>query len=325
MRAWLLAALVMLAALSPAIAQTPPTIARVAYLTGGALSERAAWLDALRDALRDHGYREGENLLLETRGAGGRFDMLPELARELLAWRPHVLLTSTTPAALAAKRATTTVPIVVLAVGDPIGVGLVSNLARPTENVTGLSNATGELPGKRLQLLKELMPSLNRAAVIVNPNDQNAAGQIERTQAAARELGITLDPMVSLRSAADLEVGFARIIESGAPAALRLVDPLTSALRRDTIQLASRHRVPVMFAFREDVEAGGLMAYGAVQQEQYRRAAYFVHRLLTGASPGDLPVELPTRFELLINLRTARGLGLLVPPSLLARADEVIE
>jgi putative tryptophan/tyrosine transport system substrate-binding protein len=308
-----------------AAAQAPPPVARIGYLTGGELSTRGAWLDVLRAGLREHGWREGENLVLEMRGAGGRFERLPELARELLVWDPHVLLVSTTPAALVAKQATATVPIVILAVADPVGVGLVSNLARPSENITGVSNASGELPGKRLELLHQLLPSARRVAVIVNPDDPNAQVQMTRSREAATQLGIELAPIVPLRSLAELDAAFRLATEGGAQAALRLVDPLASIARRDTVSAAAAHRLPVVYAFREDVEAGGLIAYGTVQAEQYRRAAYFAHRLLTGASPQELPVELPTRFELLINLRTAQALGITVPPTLLARADEILE
>ena len=307
----------------PVIASDSPAV--IGYLTGGDVRARADLLQAFRDEMRDLGYREGEHYRLEARGAAGKFDILPQLSRELLELRPRVLLASTSPGALEAKRATSTVPIVMVSVGDPVGLGIVTNLARPTGNVTGLTNSTVELPGKRLELLRELLPDARRVAVLVNPEDDNAPLQIARTQEAAAVLGLELDPIARIAGHSDVEPAFAAAVQAGATAAIRLVDPLTSVLRKEIVGAAIKYRLPTVFAFREDAEAGGIAAFGARQSDSYRRAAYFVHRLLSGASPSDLPVERPIRFELVINLATARTLGVRVPDAVVARADEVIE
>lgn len=313
------------AAASPGFAQSPQRRARIGYLTGGDPASRTALLAELRRGLRELGYQEGETFDLEIVGAKGRFEDLPALARRLAESRPDVILASTTPGALAAKAATPTVPIVFVAVGDPVGVGLVGNLARPEANVTGLSNATVELPAKRLQFLKDLLPSLKRAAIFVNPNDENAELQIARTREGAARLGIEIDPVAAIRGEADLEPAFRRAVDAGAQAAVRLIDPLSSVLRVETTRLAARHRLPVIYGFREDVLAGGLIAYGPNQGALYHRAAHFIARILQGTRPDELAVERPSRFDLVINLASARALGVAVPDSILALADEVIE
>jgi putative ABC transport system substrate-binding protein len=306
------------------IAQQNSRVARVGYLTGGMLAVRTNLLNAFRAGMRDFGYDEGRNLVLTMRGADGRFELLPWLAEELLRENPDVLLVSTTPGNLAAKAASSTVPIV-MAGPDALGLGLASSLARPGGNITGITNSTEELTGKRLEFLKELLPAVSRVAVLINPNDQNANLQMDRAHAAAKILGIQLDPVLPLREAADLEPSFAAATSAGVQAAIRMVDPLASVLRQRTIELAQSHRLPTIYAFREDVAAGGLISYGTDFPAQYRQAARFVARILEGAKPSDLPIEQPTRFELVINLRTARALGIDIPLILLARADETIE
>lgn len=308
----------------PALA-AEPRFARIAYLTGGDLAARKPWLDALRAGLADYGYREGRNLALNLRGANGRFDQLPDHLGELLAARPDVLVVSTTPGALAARQAAPSVPIVFVSVGDPLAVGLVDNLARPGRNMTGLTNSTIELTGKRLQVLKQALPDLRRAALMVNPDDPNAAIQVASSSAAAAELGVELVAQRPIRDVADLRPAFAEARALGAQAALRLVDPQAGSLRAATAGLAFEFGLPVMYAFREDAEAGGMLSYGASQAEGYRRAASYVHRILAGANPGDLPVEGPSVFELVVNLRSARALGVDLPRDFLARADVVIE
>jgi putative ABC transport system substrate-binding protein len=247
------------------------------------------------------------------------------LAQELVRLNPDVMFVSTTPGSLAAKAATATIPIVFVAVADPVGNGLVPSLARPSGNITGITHIVAELTGKRLELLKEIVPSASRIAVLVNPDDPNATVQIQNAEAAARTLGVQLQPVLTVRGAGDLQRAFEAISRSGAAAALRMVDPTGGPLRARTVELAARHRLPVMFVFREDVEAGGLVAYGASIRVQYRQAATFVHKILRGARPGDLPIEQATNFELVLNLKTAKKLGLTIPPSLLLRADRVIE
>ena len=283
--------------------------AQVGYLTGGVLSARSNLLNEFRVGMREFGYEEGRNLNLTLRGADGHFDRLPQLAEELLRSNPDVLLVSTTPGNLAAKAATSTVPIVMVG-PDPIGLGLVTSLARPGSNITGITNSTAELTSKRLEILRELLPNVTRVAVLINPNDQNSDLQMQGARAAAKLLGILLDPVLPLREASDLGPSFATMVGAGAKAAIRMVDPLTSVFRQRTVELALSHQMPVIFAFREDVAAGGLISYGTDFPAQYRQAARFVDRILDGTKPSDLPIEQPTRFELVINLKTAKALGL---------------
>ena len=318
-------ALLFLAAPLRADAQPPEKVYRVGYLAGAPRSTNQPVLAQFQQGMRELGYVEGRNLVLESRFADGHFDRLPGLARELIQLNPDVLFVSTTPGSLAAKAATATVPIVFVAVADPVGAGLVSNVARPGGNVTGITHLVAELTGKRLELLKEIVPFASRIAALVNPDDPNATVQIRNAEAAARSLGVQLQPVVTVRGAGDLEPAFDTIARSGAAAALRMVDPLGGPLRRRTVELSRKHRLPVMFVFREDVEAGGLVAYGANLAAQYRQAATFVHKVLRGARPGDLPVEQASKVELVLNLKTARTLGLTIPPSLRLRADQVIE
>jgi putative ABC transport system substrate-binding protein len=292
-------------------------------------SAAAGWivpmLAAFMGGMRDLGYVEGRNLLIEHRYADGGFERLPALAQELLAWKPDVLLVSTTPGNLAAKAATSTVPIVMVAVADPIGVGLITSLERPGGNITGVTNIGAELAGKRIEILREIVPAASKIAVLINPDDQNAALQMNSARLVAEKLAVQLAPVLHIRSSADLKGAFEAAVRAGAGAAVRMIDPLAADLREQTVQLAAEHRLPIVYAFREDVLAGGLVSYGPSLPDQYRQAATFVHKIFHGAKPADLPVEQPTKFNLAINLRTANALGISVPPMLLARADEVIE
>lgn len=310
---------------SATVASAQERVARIVYVTGGDPATRTKWLDQFRKGMRELGGREGVTYTLDAVGAKGRFAELPALARAVLDRKPDVLLVSTTPASLAVKAATSTVPVVIVAVGDPTGIGLINDMARPGGNVTGLSNATVELPGKRLQLLAELIPNLRRVAVLVNPDDANAQLQIDRTREVADRLGIELEPIAPIRNLAEMEPAYQSAIAKGAQAAVRLTDPVATQLRSRTIQLASTYRLPTIYAFREDVDAGGLIAYGTDQGATYRRAAYFVTKILRGTPPGTLPLEHPAKFELLVNLKVARELGLSVPDSILARSDEIVE
>jgi putative ABC transport system substrate-binding protein len=315
----------LLAAPLAAEAQQAEKVYRIGFLGAASHSRYAPFVEALRLGLRDLGYVDGKNLAIEYRWAEGKLERLPSLAQELIRLNLDVLFVATTPGSLAAKAATATIPIVFVAVADPVGVGLVPNLARPGGNITGITHIVAELTGKRLELLKEIVPSASRIAVLVNPDDPNAPFQIRNAEAAARTLRIQLDPVLTVRSASDLERAFEAAARSGAAAALRMVDPTVGMLRVRTVELAAKHRLPVMYVFREDVEAGGLVAYGASLLAQFRQAATFVHKILRGAKPGDLSIEQPTKFELVINLKTAKALGLTIPPSLLGRADRVIE
>jgi putative ABC transport system substrate-binding protein len=212
-----------------------------------------------------------------------------------------------------------------VSVVDPVGAGLVQSLAQPGGNITGVTNIGAELGGKRLEILKELFPAASKIAVLVNPNDANTPLQMRNVAAAAKELGLQLEPILEIRSAADLEGAFEAAVHARVDAAVRMVDPLEVPLRQQTAALAAKHRLPIIYPWREAVEAGGLVSYGTSLLDQYRQAATYVHQILKGAKPADLPVEQPTKFELVINLKVAKALGLAVPPTLLARADEVIE
>jgi putative tryptophan/tyrosine transport system substrate-binding protein len=312
-------------ALGPAVVAQTDVRRHVAYLSTTTAVAAAPFLDALRAGLAELGYVEGRNLRIEPRYAEGDFERLPALAAELLALDPEVLVATQTPGAFAAKRATQRVPIVMVAVGDPVGVGLVQSLARPGGNVTGVTNMTGELAGKRLEILKESLPGTRRVSVLYNPDDPVAMVQRRDVETVAPRLGVELGPFVPVRHPDDLDTAFASIGRSGAQAVLRLVDPVYVPLRSRTIELAARHRMPVMYAFSADVEAGGLMAYGADNLNVYRRAAVLVDKILKGGNAGELAVERPTRFELALNRRTAQALGLRFAPNMLLRADRVIE
>lgn len=289
------------------------------------MSARTSYLAAFRQGMRALGYVEGQNFVFESRAADGKFDRLPALAKELIDLKPDVLFVSTTPANLAAKNATSSIPIVMVGVSDPIGAGLVASLARPLGNTTGITNITAELAGKRLELIKEIIPELSRIAVLINLNDANATLQLRSAEAAARSLAIALGPILPLGGPDDLEPAFAAAARNGTSAILRMVDPTVSMLRKRTIELAARYRIPVMYAFPDDVRAGGLVAYGPDLVHQYRQAASFIHRIFRGAKPADLPVEQPTTFELVVNLKSAKALGITMPQSVLLRADEVLE
>ncbi len=306
-------------------AQPAGKVFRVAHLSGTGAAASKPFLDAFREGMRALGYVEGQNWVLDLRFADGKMERLAVLARELLELRPDVLLVATTPANVAAKAATSIVPIVMVLVADPVGVGLVQSLARPGGNITGITNIGAELTGKRLEILKELVPAATRFAVIVNPDNPNTAPQLQFGEAAARVLGIELRPILPVRSLADLESAFAEAVRARAGGVIRTLDALMITLRKETIALAAKHRLPVVYALREDVEAGGLVAYGANIPDQFRQATALVDKILRGAKPADLPVEQPTKFDLVVNLKTATALGLAVPPAVLMRASEVLD
>ena len=306
-------------------AQRAGSVYRLGYLGGQSESAAVSFLAAFRQGMHKLGYVEGQNLMLVARFAEGKFDRFPALAQELVRLNPDVLFVATSVGARAAKAATATIPIVFVEVGDPVGVGLVPNLARPGGNITGITDMMVELTGKRLEILKEMVPTASRIAVLVNPDAPIAAAQIRNAEAAARTLGVELHPVLTVRDAGTLRGAFEAAVRSRASAALRMVDFTAPTLRVETAKLAVKHRLPVIYPFREDVDAGGLVAYGPSRLAQYQQAATFVQKILLGAKPGDLPVEQPTRFELLINMKTAKALGLTISSSLLLRADQVIE
>jgi ABC-type uncharacterized transport system substrate-binding protein len=308
---------------SDASAQKRDAVPRVGMLTP-ALSEPAKPLwDAFREAMRQLGYVEGKSVVYEYRSAEGQLERLPQLAAELVKIPVKVMVVANTPGNVAAKKATATIPIVMVAVGDPVRVGLVSNLGRPGGNVTGFTNLTGQLAAKRLQLIKELLPSATRIGLIGNPADPNALVQIQDSEAAARQLKLQLR-VFTVQEAAQLEPAVESARSWQVQALIPLADSLQLSLRGRTIELSAKLRIPVMYASRADAEAGGLIAYGVDALETYRRAAGYVDRILKGAKAGDLPVQQPTRLVLSVNMKTAAALGIKIPQAILVQADQVI-
>jgi putative tryptophan/tyrosine transport system substrate-binding protein len=281
-------------------------------------------LDAFRQGLRELGYTEGQNIVIEYRFAGGRAERLPELATELVRLKPDVLVTPGTPASLSAKRATSTIPIVFAGVADAVGAGLIASLARPGGNITGLTSISAELGGKRLELLKEVAPKVSRVAVLYNPADRSNVLVLKELQKSAPALGLALQPL-EVRGPGGFEGAFVAMTRQRADALFVAAGLLTTEHRKALVDLAAKRRIPAIWGERQFVEAGGLMAYAVDFYDQVRGAAIYVDKILKGAKPGDLPVEQPTKYELVINLKTAKALGLTIPHSLLLRADHVIQ
>jgi putative tryptophan/tyrosine transport system substrate-binding protein len=279
---------------------------------------------ALRQGLRDLGYVEGRNIVLENRFANEQYERFNALAAELAALKVDVLVSVTIPAALAAQRATTSIPIVFILVADPVATKLVNSFNRPGGNVTGLSQLALDLTGKRLEIFKEAI-GVSRVAFIVNPtNQQYARASVEETEAASRILQMTIKP-IEVSKASDLEGAFSAMAQDGIKAVSVLNDGMLWNERKQIAALALRHQMASMFAIRSHVDEGGLMSYGPNSPALFRRAATYIDKILKGENPAVIPVERPTRIELVINLKTAKSLGITVPPSLLTRADEVIE
>ena len=310
----------------PAEAQPPGRIFRIGYLSSSSPSAVSHNIDAFRQGLRDLGYVEGRNIVIEYRWAEGKYDRLPNLAADLVSLKVDVIVAGGTSAGPAAQQATKTIPIVLAVSSDPVGTGLVAGLARPGGNITGLSIQQVELSAKSLELLKEAVPKVSRAAVLWNPDPASPAGapQMRETEAAARTLGVKLQSL-EVRSPDDLEGAFQAAARGRAGALLALGDPMLFIHRTRIVGLAAKNRLPAMYFAREFVGAGGLMSYGTNLADIYRRAATYVDKILKGAKPADLPVEQPMRFELVINMKTAKALGITFPPSILIRADQVIE
>ncbi len=302
-------------------AQQPVKVPRIGILT--LAPSMPPTFEAFRQGMRELGYTEGQNIALEYRFAQGRADRLPALAAELVRMKVDIIVIQSTQAALAAKHATQTIPIVMAASGDPMAAGLVTNLARPGGNLTGLSLQLSELSAKRLQLLKEVAPEIALVAVIRNVTHPNAADFWAETESAARSLNLRLQS-VEVRSPVDLDMAFKAIARSRPSALITLADNMLLDNRTRIVEFAAKRRLPGIFPEREWADAGSLMAYGPSVASNWRRAATFVDKILKGAKPGDLPVEQPTKFELVINLKTAKALGLTIPQSVLLRADEVI-
>jgi putative ABC transport system substrate-binding protein len=305
-------------------AQQAAKVPRIGWLGGSAAANPLQ--EAFRQGLRDLGYVEGRNVVIEYRDSEGKPERLPALAAELVALKVDVIVTGSTPATVAAKQATKTIPIVFTGTADPVGSGLVTSLAQPGGNVTGLSNLSQELVGKRLEQLTQAVPGVSRVAVLWHPGtlgDRTEKEMLKAADAAARALGVGLQ-FVEARGPADFDRAFSDMTRARAGALTVLPSSMFSRERRRLVDLAAKHRLPAVFPFREFADAGGLMSYGPNLADLLRRAATYVDKILKAAKPGDLPVEQPQKFELVINLKTATALGLTIPPSVLGRADEVI-
>jgi putative ABC transport system substrate-binding protein len=305
-------------------AQQAGRVYRIGVLETSPAASNAPNFDALRKGLRELGYVEGQNLILDYRSADGRPERYPQLVAELLRLNVDLIVTRGTPAVMAAKNATETIPVVMAASGEPVGTGVVAGLARPGGNVTGLSALTTELVAKRLELMRETVAGIRRIAFLQDMGNPVAPSQWEEFKTAAPSLSLEAQ-LFDVRKLEDIVRAFDTAIVQRADAILVANNTVTLTNRRQVVELAAKHRLPAMYNNREFVDVGGLMVYGVSYPDLYRRAATFVDKVFKGAKPADLPVEQPTKFELVINLTTAKALGLEIPPTLLARADEVIE
>jgi ABC-type uncharacterized transport system substrate-binding protein len=308
-------------------AQQVAKVARIGYLSINLAAATPNLHEAFRQGLRDLGYVEGRNVVIEYRDAEGKAERLPTLAAELVALKVDVIMAGNTRTALAAKQATTTIPIVFLSGGDPVRDGLVTSLARPGGNVTGLSSLTPERVGKCLELLTQGVPGVSRIAVLWQPGavgERTEKDTLKEAEVAARALGVRLQ-FLEARRPADIDRAFADMRKARADALAVWANPMFGTELGRLVALAARNRLPALYTFRDFVDAGGLMSYGHSQADLNRRAATYVDKILRGAKPADLPVEQPTKFDLVVNLKTAKSLGLTISPSLLARADQIIE
>lgn len=303
-------------------AQPGDALRRIGFLGAGSAAAYAYRLEALKAGLRDFGYREGQNLSIDYRWADGDAERLPVLAGELVQRKVQILVTHAVAGAKAARQATSTIPIVLTDIADAVAAGVVGNLARPGGNLTGSTFQAPQLSVKRLELLKAALPKLARAALLINPTTSSAAVVYEETGNAARSMGVELLPFEA-RRAADFAPAFAAMAKSQAQAVLVQDHPLFTPQREALVSLAESHRLPLA-GYTEFAESGGLIGYGVNFIELYRRAAYFIDRIFKGANPGDLPMEQPRTFELVLNEKTAAALGVTFPPSVMARAGKVI-
>jgi putative ABC transport system substrate-binding protein len=308
--------------MAPLLAEAQPggKVWRIGYLAG---SPRVPQIDAFVQGLRELGYIEGQNLVLDIKLAHGRLERLPDLAAELVQFRPDVIVAAANVGGLAAKQATSTIPIVVVASHDGVQVGLFASLARPGGNLTGVESLAPDLDIKRLEFLRQAVPRLSHLAVLYNSTDSGGPGHVAIIQATAQALGCQIR-LVEVRSAAEFDAAFMAILRDRPDALLTVTDPLVFAHRERIAQFGVQHKLPAVYEFKSFVELGGLMSYGPNMPAMWRRAAYYADRILKGAKPADLPVEQPTKFELVINLKTAKDLGLTISPALLFQADEII-
>jgi putative ABC transport system substrate-binding protein len=307
----------------PAQAQQPTKIPRIGYLAGSSLFGQSARVEAFRQGLRELGYVEGKNIVIESRYAEGKLDRLPALAAELVHLRVDVIVTAGPPPTRSAKEATVTIPIVMVQDPDPVGNGFVASLARPGGNITGLATLAPEISGKQLELLKETVPRLSRAAVLGNSTRAGNAQTLREVELAAKAFGVKLQ-YLDVLGAKDIEPVFRAATKGRAHVVLVLANPVATSQRTQIVDLAAKSRLPAIYYATEFVEDGGLMFYGASYIDLYRRAATYVDKILKGRTPADLPVEQPMKFEFIINLKAAKQIGLTIPPNVLVRADKVI-
>jgi putative ABC transport system substrate-binding protein len=306
------------------LAQSPKKLPRVGFLGNATPALEAELVEAFRQGLRDFGFKEGEDIQIEYRWAEGRYELFPSLIAELIAAKVDVIVTAGTPASLAVQQATKTIPVVMIAIGDPIGTGLVASLGRPGGNLTGLTSIAPELEGKRLELLREVMPTASHVAVLWNPVNPFQLTSIKQLTEAAREMRFKVLSL-GARSLKEIEAAFATILEERPHALFVLADRVFLHNRARIMEFATRERLPGVHAYRELVHAGGLMSYGPSYEDMHRRAGEYVNVILRGADPANLPVQRPMKFNLVVNLKAAKALGLTIPESILFRADEVIE
>ena len=306
-------------------AQQTGRVPRIGWLGGPSRESAQPFVQPFLEGLKDLGWVEGQNIAIEWRFAGGQADRLPGLARELVQLNVDLIVVPSTPTAMAAKNATRTIPLVSVGGNDPVALGLVASLAQPGGNITGLTISLGpEIAGKQLDLLKGAVPSISRMAALWNPTTPGNALALKEAEAAARGLGVELYPLEA-RSVGNFDGAFATMTARRTGALLVLADVMFVTHRVRLARLAAKNRLPAMYPQKEFVQDGGLMSYGASNTDNFRRAAIYVDKILKGARPADLPIERPTKFELVINLKTANALGLTIPPSLLQRADEAIQ
>jgi len=314
-----------LTSLLPADAQPQERVRRIGFLSGGSSAVAGALVGAFREGLRDLGWVEGRNLIIDFRFAEGQFDRLSDLAAELVRLKVDVIVAVPTPAALAARNATATIPVVMISVPNPVEIGLVDSLARPGRNVTGVAFSVGiDIIGKEMQVLKEALPRIRSVAILLNPSNPGHALIPSKAKADAESLGLSLR-FVEARTLNDFDKAFAAMADARVDAVLVVADSMFQAHRTRLAELATRNRLPSVYAFREYVDAGGLMSYGPNLASQYRQGAAYVDRILKGARPAELPVEQPTKFELVISLKAAKALGVTIPSSLRLRAEQIID
>jgi putative ABC transport system substrate-binding protein len=307
-----------------ASAQQPHKVARIGFLGNSTAALEANLVGPFRDGLRELGYEEGRDIVIEYRWADGRYERFPVLIAELVALKVDAIVTAGTPASVAVKNVTTTIPLVMVAVGDPVATGLVASLARPGGNITGLTSMSVEMEGKRLELLREMIPKISHIAVLWNAASPIQIIEEAEVRAAAQVLEMKILSL-GVRTREQIDEALAAIMRERPEALLVLADRLFLHHRMRIMDFAAEQRLPGVHAYRELVEAGGLMSYGPSYADMHRRAATYVDKILKGAKPADLPVERPTKFELVINLKAAKALGLSIPPSIILRADEVFE